>query len=160
MNKGTAQTELLFHPPGKFPCRTVEKIIKTGTFGQVVDPPASFCCIMPEKLGKKLQILLHGQREVEVFAQSLRHISDFRTNFIPVLFAPHVAAKNSQTALLHRPRSGNQREHSRFAHPVRTDQADQTARSDLQRKILQCGYFAVRKIDMLQLDCRSIGFFR
>ncbi len=41
MNQRTAQTQFLLRPPDKFPGRTIEKLYKSCTFGQFINPFAA-----------------------------------------------------------------------------------------------------------------------
>ena len=124
VDQRTAQSQLLFHPPGKFSSGTVQEGVQPRALCQPVDPSAPFRRIVTEKHPEKLQIFFHSEGKIEVFPQSLGHISDFRTNSLPGFGIPHISAEHLKRTLLHGMSSGDQRKKRGFPHSVRTDQSN------------------------------------
>ena len=156
MDEGAAEPELLLHSAGEFSRRAVEKAVETGTPGQPVDPAAALLHILSEQPGEKLQILLDGERKIEVLPESLRHIGAFRADPAAVFRAPHIPAQNVELPFLHGVRSGDQREQRRLADAVRTDQANQFARRQCQRQALDADRPAVGERKIMEFHNRGI----
>jgi len=58
VNKRAAQAELLLHPPGEFPRRTVAKRRQAGTLEQFIDTDVAFGFIMAEQTGEEINVFI------------------------------------------------------------------------------------------------------
>lgn len=92
---------------------------------------ASLCGVVTEQAREELQVLLDGERRIQVLAQPLRHVGDARADEVAVRFACHVAAERFDGARLHGTRACDEREQRRFADTVRPDQPDHAVRRDV-----------------------------
>ena len=85
----------------------------------------------------KIDVFIHAQSGIQIFAQTLRHIGDAVRQLTTHRFAGHIAAQHRHPALLNHPHSRHQRQQRRFAHPVWPDQAHSHPARDGERNIIQ-----------------------
>src|SRR6516162_3651649 len=108
----------------------------------------------------KIEVLKDAQRRIKVGAEALRHIGDACNMCGAVRFVGHIAVKDRYTALLNNSNAADQRQQSRFADTVRTDQADHTASGDLNRNIVERDRSPVAMGNALDLGDDAVGHWR
>ncbi|CSP80309.1 Uncharacterised protein [Shigella sonnei] len=65
---------------------------------------------MTEQASEKIDVFIHRQGVVEVFAQPLRHPGDARADVAAMPRVAHIAAQHHHIALLNDAGTGNQRQ--------------------------------------------------
>src|SRR5262249_18891015 len=85
----------------------------------------------------KIDVLEDAQRGIEIAAEALRHISDAPTLCDAERFVGYVTVKDLYISLLDNPHASDQRQQSRLADTVRTDQSNHAACGNGDRKIVE-----------------------
>ena len=72
--------------------------MQAGGNGQLIDTSAALGRTVAKQPAKELQIFLNRQRGIEIFAESLWHVGDMRTDLSAVARTGHVAAQRLHPA--------------------------------------------------------------
>ncbi len=132
MNQGTAQSELLLHAAGKFPCWTVGKRRQAGAGEQLSAPPGPLRRGLAKQSAEEIHVLDHGEGGIEVLAQPLGHVGNAWTDRVAVARIGHVSAQDVDAARLDLTRSRDQGKQTGFADSIRPDKADHAPGGDVQ----------------------------
>ncbi len=140
MDQRAAQPELLLHSPRKLACRPIHKRRQAGGSGQRRDAPVPFAPVMTEQARKEREVFGDRQRRIEIASQSLRHIGDPRQHPASRGSIAHIDTQRFDAAGLDLTGAGDEREQTRLAHAVRTDQPHHVAGRQIERDTGQCLY--------------------
>jgi hypothetical protein len=109
----------------------------------------------PEQARHEVDVVVDAELEVQVLAETLRHVRDARTDAAPVLDAGDVAVEDGDRPLLHLLRPGDQRQQRRLADAVRADDAHHDAGRHVQRDAVERHHLLVAVRDVLDRHHRA-----
>ncbi len=144
--------QLLFHAAREFACGAVAERCQTGAFEQFGNALMALGLLVTEQTAEEIDVFEYRQREIEVLAQPLRHVSNAWTDSAAMRGVGDVAAQHLDTALLHFPRAGQQRHQAGFAHAVGADQAHHAVGGNIQAEIVEGKVVAIAQTDILHAD--------
>ena len=108
----------------------------------------------PEQPRHEVDVVVDAELEIQVLAQTLRHVGDARAHRAPVPDVGDVAVEDGDRPLLHLLRPGDQRHQRRLADAVGADDADHDAGGDVERDAVERHHLLVAVGDVLDRDDR------
>ena len=148
MNQRATQAELLLHASRELSCRPMGEGVQTGPLQEVSNPPLAFASAVAEQSTKKVDVLEHGKRGIEIFPQALGHVGDAWSDSPAVPGVAHVPIEDFDLSGLDRSRTGNQRQETGFPHAIGTDQPDENPRPHFNVHGIQCHRLAIPQHDV------------
>jgi hypothetical protein len=137
VNEGAAEAEFLLHAAGELAGRPVRERVEAGGIKQPRAPRLRRRPVQAEEAGEEIDVLLDGQRWIEVLAQPLRHIGDAFGDGMAMTPLAHIAAQHIDVAILDATRARDERQQRRLADTVRPDDRRRAAGRNLEADILQ-----------------------
>ncbi len=94
VDQGAAEPQFLFHAAGELTGGTTGKRPQAGCLQQLIDAPFTLLTALAEQTGKKIDILEHRQRRIEIPAQSLGHVGHLWANRLAMAPVGHAATQH------------------------------------------------------------------
>src|SRR5690606_37462905 len=91
----------------------------------------------------EVEVLLHAEGRIEVFAEALRHVGDAGVAAAAMRGVAHVSAENRYLARLDAPHACEKAEKRRLADAVRADQPGHAAGRNVEGHVVEGGRAAV-----------------
>ena len=110
-----------------------------------------------EESRHEVDVVVNAELQIEVLAQTLRHVRDARAHVAPVPGVGDVAAEDDHFPLLDLLGAGDQRHERRLADAVRADDADHAARWNVEGNVVERHGFAIAVGDVLNGHHRRAG---
>ena len=121
VHQGAAQAEFLLHAAGELAGGAAGKGRQAGGLHQALDVLLALVFVQAEQAGVEINVFIHRQRGVEIFAQALRHKGNARQQRFAFGLVRHLVPEHAHFTALERAHAGNQRKQGGFAHAVGAD---------------------------------------
>src|SRR5262249_13910373 len=106
----------------------------------------------------KIDIFKDAECWIKVAPKTLRHIGNSADLGIPVFFVSHIAAEDSDSALLDDFDASDEPKQRRLAGSIRPDHSDHLAGRQLYSHIVQCECFPIPMGNVLDFGYNAIHF--
>ena len=152
VHQGGAQRDLLLHAARQLAGRTGMERVERGGTHQALNARVTLGRRYPEEARREIDVVVDGERAVQVAAQALRHVGHAGRQFTAKGGIGHIPTQHSQATGLqfldtcHEPQQGG------LAHPVRPHEADGLAHGQRQADLIQRRFAVVGMAHRLDDD--------
>ena len=135
VDERAAEAELLLHAAGKLAGGTRFELLQARRRKKLVDLGATLRRRQSEQAAEEVDVLEHGERWIEIAAETLRHIGDAAADLAQCLLVGDGLVEDEDFARLNCLHPRDEAEQSRLADAVRPDHADHDARRNVDRDV-------------------------